>query len=654
MQVFPHALPLRHVRQHGPDGAGPDVGVPGAGGCADRSVISIVDRVVVVRRSTVTSDSPTSTITGASSAGSASADSSSGSAIIGSGTRAASPRQPTVIHAAATTPVRRRIAGPPAPRTRPRTKSIPSLMMRLSVIALLSCLAACSRVNSGPPSEYPVVPGVELGTGISSLSGMSAGKCVEPRPVDTVQHRVDRLSEQIVYLHDKTELLRTLGISGGVSFGLFGIGVNASAESINRNFQSTSTSFIVIDIRIKTASKQLRKYQLERGARETLRRDGPAKFYEMCGDGFVAEIQQGGSFLGLVALENVSREEANRLSGSAGVSFLGFGVQGGASREAREFFERHRARYFVIQEGGTAGAVRSLAPESSIEALLLRADRFKNSIAGKAVPTRLIVKPYQTTSNRPRRDHLWDLTAERRFLAGLVDHHEDLHRADAQLTTHLATHTCAREKDRGRIERQHDEYTAAIAALRQRAEDCIRDPRKHCREKGLDFVNADYQRKLLALCSSDTAEPTRRSGVLGVMTRPTPPAPPAPPPPRPGIDAPCQTWRFDSLNVEVAPSKSGGAPWDGDGSPPDTAVNLYLGERKVSFPKRSSYSNGGVINDGLVSTGLSMRAVIIDRDAFFDDRIADLTGNVPDRLPDGAWNLQSGRTSLTLRGRCIE
>lgn len=516
--------------------------------------------------------------------------------------------------------------------------------MRLLFIVLLSSLTACSRVNSGRPTEYPVVSGAELGTGISSLSGTSSGKCVVPRPVDTVKHRVDGLTEQIVYARDKAELLRTLGISGGVSFGIFGIGVNASAESIDRNFQSRSTSFIVIDIRVKTASRQLLRYQLEKDAREILRREGAAKFYESCGDGFVAEVQQGGSFLGLVALENVTREEANKLSGQAGLSFLGVGVNGGASRERSEFLERHRARYFVVQVGGTADVVGSLTPEGSIDALVRRADRFKASVANKPVPTRLVVKPYENTTNRPPRD-LMDLTEERRFLEQLARNHDELHRADTELVAHLDRHTCARDKDRTRIERQHTDYTTSLAAIRQRAEDCARDPRKHCRHRGLDFLDPGRQSKLLALCSAVAETP--QSVGTGIMAKPTPP-------PRPGIDAPCRTWRFESMAVDVAPSKRGGAPWDGDGSPPDVSVSLWLGERRTNLPKQSGYTTSGPITDGIIDVGVSTRAVVTDRDAFFDDPIADLTGNVPEILEDNTWTLTNGRTSVILRGRCVE
>ncbi|MBK7829721.1 hypothetical protein [Nannocystis sp.] len=522
--------------------------------------------------------------------------------------------------------------------------------MRPLFLALLS-LAACSRVNSGQPIKYPVVPSAALGTGFSSLSGQTAGKCVVPKPVERVTDRVDGLTEEIVYVHNKQELLRSIGYSGGVSFGLFGVGVNFGAESIDRKFQSRSTSFLVVQARIKTASRTLGKYQLEKHAAETLRRDGPGKFFELCGDGFVAEEEQGGYFLGIIALESVSREEARRLSGSGGVSFLGIGVQGGASSESKNFLERHKARYFVIQEGGAADGAASLQPESSLDVMLQRARRFQETVTtGKAVTTQLIIKPYQMTSNRPRRADPWDLTEQRRFLAQLATRYSELQQADAELMAKLESSTCGREKDKAKVEKLHAEYEVAIRGVKQRAEDCVRDPSSECRERGLGSVDPARHQKMMALCTIQPDRPyVARSGLLGGMA-----SPPAPPSPRPGVDAPCRVWRFASVAAEISPSKPGGAPWDADGSPPETAFALWLGDRRINFPTKSSYSTGGPIEDGLVSAGASVKAALTDRDAMFDDRIADISNTVPEILPEGTLTLESGRTSVTLRGRCIE
>jgi hypothetical protein len=49
-----------------------------------------------------------------------------------------------------------------------------------------------------------------------------------------------------------------------------------------------------------------------------------------------------------------------------------------------------------------------------------------------------------------------------------------------------------------------------------------------------------------------------------------------------------------------------------------------------------------------------VQASLIDRDAFFDDRIALITETVPQTLDEGVWKLESGRTAVSLQGRCVE
>jgi len=184
----------------------------------------------------------------------------------------------------------------------------------------------------------------------------------------------------------------------------------------------------------------------------------------------------------------------------------------------------------------------------------------------------------------------------------------------------------------------------SVRATRQRAEDCVDDPRRRCKDRGLDFVDADRHRKVMALCA---AGPDTAPDVPTVINL-------EPAPARPGIDAPCRIWQFATVSAEVSPSKPGGAPWDADGSPPETAFMLWLGERKVAFPTHSSYSTGGPIADGLVSAGATVKASLTDRDAFFDDRIALISETVPTTLKGGVWKLESGKTSVSLTGRCVE
>lgn len=519
-------------------------------------------------------------------------------------------------------------------------------MMRALFLATLS-LAACSGVNSGKSLEHPALALAVLGRGFDSLSSRPRGPCVATGPTTTDPSGVVSLDERVFYARSKQEVLREVGFSGGFSLGSFGIGAQAGFESLNRQSQSASTTFAVIQIRMESGHETLNNYRLERAAVEKLRREGALAFYEMCGDGFVAATRQGGYFLGIVALRGVSDADTRRLSGDAGLTFLGFGVRGEAHTELQNFLEKHQARYYIIQHGGDTGGPGTVQNLHSIDDLLRRGERFKQSVSsGKTVTTELIVEPYQITTNRPRRAELWDLTEQRRFLADLAVRHGELEKAVAELNEQMAAHPCTRVRDTNRREKLRSEYVTTLAEVKKRAEDCINNPRRRCKDSGLEFVDLDDQRKTLALCQNNTV--VRNDEMLGRVGTSIAPSP------KPGIDAPCRTWRFTSARVNVSPSKPGGGPWDADGSPPETAFTLVLGARRINFPTRSSYSTGGTIEDGLVSAGATVQAFLTDRDATFDDRIAEISDTAPEKLSDGLWTLESGRTSVSLRGRCVE
>lgn len=146
----------------------------------------------------------------------------------------------------------------------------------------------------------------------------------------------------------------------------------------------------------------------------------------------------------------MSSEEERRIGGAGGVSFLGIGVNGGAHTTNRSFYERHRARYYVVQEGGDPGGATTLQRLQSVDALLARAERFKYAVVhgNQTVATDLIIKPYQVTSNRPRRAELWNLTEQRRFLTELAVDYGELQRAEAELSGKLASAKCPRKADK--------------------------------------------------------------------------------------------------------------------------------------------------------------------------------------------------------------
>lgn len=504
--------------------------------------------------------------------------------------------------------------------------------MRSLCIAALS-LAACAGVNTGESHEVLAPPEAQLGHGHDSLSGETRGACVVPRPVSRAQ-RGGVWRRQVFFARNREEVARGVGFSGGVSLGIFGFGLDLGFENLDRQTKRATTTFAVIRISFDSPSRSLVDYRLRDEAAETLRRDGAHKFYEKCGDGFVAAVRSGGLFLGIVALDEVSDEDVQRLSGDAGVSFLGFGVKGGANRETKQFYERHRARYYVLQNGGGPGGWASVSELQDIDTLLRRADEFEREVqAGATVPTQLVVRPYQVTSNLPRRVSLWNLLEQRRFLDDLAVRQGELKGADAEVQARIAVGACKRRGDVKDLERLHTRYTAAIEAIRKRAQDCRIDPRRSCSERGLTFVDPRLHERVLAQC-----EPARPHVEV-----------PAPRPQRPGVEVPCHLWQFSSLSVRV-PSRQ----YDADGSAPELIVALHNEGRRIGLPVVSAYSTQGELNDLYLRPGAAVTVSIWDRDAFFDDHLASLAGNVPPIIPSGTWTLQKGETKAALTAQCRE
>jgi hypothetical protein len=517
-----------------------------------------------------------------------------------------------------------------------------------TVLTLLLSLAACGGVNTGQSVEVPAPPEALLGHGFDSLSGLSRGACVEPQPVDRFEHRGANTVTQVFYARSKEEILRQIGFSGGISLGLSGFGLNLGFEALDRDVQQSTTTFAVIRIQIEAPSETLRDYRLADHAVTSLRREGADRFYEKCGDGFVAAIRQGGLFLGIVALDTVASDDIKRLSGSAGISLFGFGVQGGASRETRDFLEKHRARYYIVQNGGDPGGWSSVKQLESLDSLLQRAKKFEGSVAsGRSVPTRLVVRPYQVASNLPRKASLWNVIEQRRFLDDLAIRYGEVKRASAELDDKLARSTCESPRQAKELEQLKKRYTSQLTAIQQRAQDCLNDPQRRCTDRGLDSVNARAHKAALELCATPAsrdktpAPQNNAPDVWGGLT------------PRPvfgqGNQRKCNLWQLTSLSAQPA-SRSGDSQLD-------TSAQLWVNDQKIPLPSPLSNPKSVPLKDIYLKPGARAlvrvwpgplgRAVIMKT-------WTELTAELPATLPRGTWTLEQGQAKVVFHARCVE
>jgi hypothetical protein len=645
MHVFPQAFPLWQVRQHdacgarsGRDGTLQDLG-SSDGVPALTSVSHDVDRPSMTH-----SESPELTsCSGWRGRSGATAPGFTGSDSTGADSGSAAPprpRHPDSSAVSTMTAVNPRMTRWPSDRTEPGRNS-PRVATLGSVLTMLLSLAACGGVNTGQSLEVPAPPEALLGHGFDSLSGLTRGVCIDSRPVDRLERRGANTVTQVFYARSKEEIIREIGFSGGVSFGLSGFGLNLGFEALDRDAQQSTTTFAVIRIQIETPSETLRDYRLGDHAVQTLRREGAGKFYEKCGDGFVTAIRQGGFFLGIVALDTIANEDVKRVSGNAGVSFLGIGVQGGASSEARAFLEKHRARYYIIQNGGDPGGWASVKQLETIDHLLQRAQRFEHSVAsGMSVPTRLVVRPYQVASNLPRKASLWNVIEQSRFLDELAVQYGEVKRASAELHDKLATTTCTNRREAKELEQLKTRYTAQITAIQQRAQDCLNDPQRRCTDHRLDTVDARAHQAALELCKTSP-------GILGTF-RTEPPRPTR----QPGKDTECKLWQLSSISAQT----SANAPRE-NGSQLDTSILLWVDNKKISvaspvvsatnLPLKDVYAKPGAQTLVRVWSGPLFKAVMSKTWQEFTDRL-------PATLPRGTWTLEMGQTRVVFQTRCVE
>lgn len=511
---------------------------------------------------------------------------------------------------------------------------------------LLLVPVGCRRVVTGRSSEHPAPSEAELGLGFDSLSGLTRGKCVERKLATSAKRKGLTSREQVFYASSTIEIIDQLGLSAGLSLGLKVFGLDFGFENITRTVSTSESAFAVIRIEMEAPARSLSDYRLTNEARELLRREGSMRFYERCGDGFIAATEEGGVFIGIIAVQSTTREDLEQTTGKGGVSFLGFGASGGTSKKTRDYLEKHRARYFVLQQGGDIDGWGSVEDIQSVDRLVQRASKFRAGVgAGRTTTTSIIVKPYQVASNPPRRAAFPDLFDQRRSLGELAHRYDDFQRAHQQVSELLGAGDCARPKELRTLQKTQAEYAAHRDDIRKRAEQCLNEPERDCSTRRLDSLDRRGHERALSLCKDHASAPggvgvSRVKAASSVVK---------------GVDSPCALWHLSQVTLSIARTKPSGAAWDADGSPPDVVASVLVDKKyATSVPKHSNYDVAKTLENFYVRADQVLDVSITDVDAMFDDPIAGLSIQVPALIPDGKLTLQSGGTRATFASRCVE
>ncbi len=116
----------------------------------------------------------------------------------------------------------------------------------------------------------------------------------------------------------------------------------------------------------------------------------------------------------------------------------------------------------------------------------------------------------------------------------------------------------------------------------------------------------------------------------------------------------CPRYQLDRIEVAAPRAKRSGAPWDGDGSPPDIVVRFVTDSgARTSTPKKPGYRVVVRPKSRLaLRPGEGFGIVVIDKDLVSDDAMASFRGSVDRRYRGGGVTLDNGRTTVRVFFSC--
>ena len=337
----------------------------------------------------------------------------------------------------------------------------------------------------------------DLGRGFDSLHGEVLGNCVQKADVTSFSGGSGTgggaTSElRVTYARNRGELTEALGVRAEAAATFQFFGGSARAAFAQRNNFSSTSGFLIISQEIINSTEILESYELTRQASEILQSRGPAAFYEMCGDQFVAARITGGSLHVVLTMMDATGDITKASSSAAGLKSWLFSADGSMTSAARRTFETTNVTIQVFQSGGHS------VPEKLAD-LISYAFRFRSEVtginAGKAAPVAFITKPYSVVPSGSSASFI-SLGQQRRRLDELARSHGSARTVLSDLRLALNSQgTC---KNRGeRLAKAIDEVESLMKNMELDAGICAEEPLQGCDErKSHQLERAKYENLL--------------------------------------------------------------------------------------------------------------------------------------------------------------
>jgi hypothetical protein len=228
-------------------------------------------------------------------------------------------------------------------------------------LAFVSFGAANAIGQSDP--LFRVVPiddatGFELGRGYDILTGSPRGDCVERTVVqNNTSFGPNSVSMRSARTESSEQLDKFLNISASASASFGAYGGSASASYTNSLSVSKYSLTYAVDVSVVRKGDSIRDASLKSKYSVLLKSgkdDAIRRFHDLCGDGFIDEMQIGGRFQALIQIHTNSQSDAESVAASLSGSFGGV-ASGSASlaQSLKQVSQSHEVKIWTFQKGGS-------------------------------------------------------------------------------------------------------------------------------------------------------------------------------------------------------------------------------------------------------------------------------------------------------------
>jgi len=234
----------------------------------------------------------------------------------------------------------------------------------LRIFFSASVIAVCiTDAFAQSDSLFRVVPledatGFELGRGYDILTGSPRGDCIERTVIQNNSNfGPNSVSMRSARTESSEQLNKFLGISASASASFGGYGGSASASYSNSLAVSKYSLTYAVDVSVVRKGDSVRDANLKSKYIELIksgRDDAILRFHDLCGDGFIDEMQVGGRLQALIQIHTNSQSDTEAVAASLSGSFGGV-ASGSASlaQSLTQASQSHEVKIWTFQKGGS-------------------------------------------------------------------------------------------------------------------------------------------------------------------------------------------------------------------------------------------------------------------------------------------------------------